>query len=82
MNQLTPEDIRFKFIHSLGMDDYHHALLRCDEYKIQCEKITPKQGENFGKPRTYFFIDGCERDFDDPENEIVWVKTIVRQVRI
>ena len=46
-----------------------------------------------GKPKNYYFIDGLEReftslsvlcdcwnernDFDDPDNEIVWVKKIV-----
>ena len=40
MNKLCPEDISFKFIKSLAMQDEHAILMRNEEYGIQCEKYT------------------------------------------
>lgn len=93
MNLLCPEDISFKFIKSLGLTDEHISMMRNEEYGIQCEQYTKKKSEfEFGKPKTYYFIDGQEKEytdlqelcddwneiknFDDPNNEITWVKVI------
>ena len=64
MNKLCPEDISFKFIKSLAMQDEHAILMRNEEYGIQCEKYTKKINEfQFGKPKIYFFIDGSEKEY-------------------
>ena len=66
MNKLCPEDISFKFIKSLAMQDEHAILMRNEEYGIQCEKYTKKINEfQFGKPKIYFFIDGSEKEYTD-----------------
>lgn len=99
-NLLCPEDIEWKFIMSMGFDDYHHSKSVNKKYGLEMEQITKKlaDGFSFGKPKTYFFITGQEKEytdlqklcddwneiknFDDPENEIVWVKKIVKTIKL
>ena len=92
-NIICPEDISFKFIKSLAMVDEHISMMRNEEFGIQCEQYTKKKNDfEFAKPKTYYFIDGQEKEytdiqklcddwneiknFDDPNNEITWVKVI------
>lgn len=99
MNKLAPEDIIFKFGTSWNFSTYHHTVCHNEEFGIQMEKITKKTiwGE-LGKPKEYFYIDGCDREFtdlqvlcdswneiknyDDPNSEIVWVKVIKTKEKV
>ncbi|WP_417444663.1 hypothetical protein [Joostella sp.] len=94
-NLLSPEDIRWEFISSLGFVDQHHAKYINKEFGLEMETITKKlsDGISFGKSKVYYFITGQEKEYtciqllcddwneinnyDDPENEIVWIKKIV-----
>lgn len=93
MNYLTPEDIEFKFISSMGFTTYHHAKYLNLEFGIEKETITKKKSDfQFGSSKTYYYITGQEKEytdleelckdwnelknFDDPDNEIVWVKLV------
>lgn len=98
-NNLSVEDIEWKFISSMAFIDYHHAKFVNAEYGIEMEKITNKDayGE-FTKPKTYYFITGQQKEytdlqilcndwneiknFDDPNNEIQWVKKIVPTIKL
>ncbi len=99
-NKLDPLDISWQMKSSIGYDNQHHALYRCDEYGLQMETITPKSKttDEFGKAKVYFYIDDCEKEmteiedlcdtwndlknFDDPNNEIVWKKKIVPTIKL
>lgn len=93
MNKLTPEDIEWIFVSSLGMTEFHHIKSINKIFGLQKETITKRRGDfDFGSSKTYYYINGCEReftdiqtlcdcwnelnDFDDPNDEIVWVKII------
>lgn len=99
-NKLEPLDINWKMITSMGYDDMHHGLFRCDEFDLQKETLTNKSkstGE-FRKPKVYYYIDDCAKEmtdiqdlcdvwnelknFDDPNNEIVWEKKIVPVIKL
>lgn len=99
MNLLCPEDISFKFIKSLAMTDEHISAMRDDKYGIDCEQYTKKKSDfEFGKPKTYYFMDGSDKEytdlqklcddwneiknFDDPDFEIKWVKVIQKKETI
>lgn len=100
MNLLAPEDIEWKFLMSMGFTDYHHSKSVNEKYGLEMEQITKKlaDGIDFGKPKTYFYITGQEKEYtdlqelcddwneiknyDDPDSEIVWVKKIVKKVKI
>lgn len=98
MNKLTPDDIEWKFLCSLGMTTHHHTKSINKEYGLQREVITKKRGDfDFGSSKTYYYINGCAReftkiqdlcdcwnelhDFDDPDDEIVWVKIIKPKIK-
>lgn len=38
---------------------------RDDENKISAETTTPRNGFNYGKPKTIFHIDGVDKEFTD-----------------
>lgn len=66
MNLLSPEDISFKVIKTLAMDDEHALLMRDDKHGINCEQYTKKISEfEFGKPKTYYFMDDNEKEYTD-----------------
>ena len=98
-NILEPQDIKWRFISSMGFVGYHHAKYVNEEFGLEMEKITPKLNDfEFRKPKTYYFIKGQEKEytnlqtlcddwneiknFDDPNNEIVWVKKIVPVLKL
>ena len=98
-NLLTPDDIEWKYVKHLTFTTESHYVLRDERFKIQCEKITKRDGHGkTGSTKTYYFIDSLERqftdeeelceawnernDFDDPNNEIIWVKKIVPIVKM
>ena len=98
-NLLEPEDIKWKYIKHLTMTTQSHMLFRDEQYKIQWEQITNRDGHGWvGKAKNYFFIDELEREFtdlqelcncwnernnfDDPNNEIIWVKKIVPKIKL
>ena len=99
-NLLEPEDIKWKFRTSLAMDTYHQTLYRNDEYGLQMEAIVnrSKATGQFGKSKTYYYIDDCEKEmtdlqdlcntwnelknFDDPNNEIIWEKRIIPTIKL
>lgn len=95
-NLLAPEDIGWKFVHSIALRHEHIAQYVNSEFGLSMEQVTKKKDEfTFGSVKTYYFIDGqkkeytdlqklCDdwneiKNFDDPENEIVWVKKIVKK---
>lgn len=66
MNKLAPEDIRWRFITSVGYSSHHTTVLRDEEFGIQCDKVSViNQYGEFGKPKLYFFMDGQKREFTD-----------------
>ena len=96
INKLCPEDIKWKFISSLGFTDCHHARYIDADFGLEMETITKKKNDyEFGNCKTYFFITGqkkeytdvkilCDdwneiKNYDDPNNEIVWVKVIKKK---
>lgn len=66
---LLPEDINFKFKKSLNLSTCHHTLSRDDDKGIQRETITRKThgGYGLGKSKSYYFIDGIDKEFKDVE---------------
>jgi hypothetical protein len=97
MNKLEPDDIKWKFVSSLACRDYHHSKFTNDEFGLEMEKVTKVVDEGFGKPKTYYFITGQEKEytnlqtlcndwneiknFDDPDSEIIWVKVIRKKAQ-
>lgn len=98
-NKLCPDDIEWRYVKHMTLSTESHYILRDERFKIQCEKITKRDGHGHtGSTKTYFFIDGQEREFkteeelcdawneinefDDPNNEIVWVKKIVPTIKL
>ena len=93
-NVLEPEDIKWVFISSMAMKEYHHSKFLNKEFGIEMEKITPVREMGFGKPKTYYYITGQKKEYtdletlckdwneiknyDDPNSEITWVKVIRR----
>lgn len=92
-NNLSPEDIDFKFVSSLALRQQHITKLVNDEFGVEAEKVSRVKADGeFGKPKTYFYITGHEKEytdldelckdwneiknFDDPNSEIRWVKII------
>jgi len=66
MNLLCPEDIRWKFITSMGFTDHHHSKSINEEFGLQMEVITKKIDDNhFGKGKIYYFINGQEKEYTD-----------------
>jgi hypothetical protein len=59
-NLLSPEDIEWKFIMSMGFSNYRHSKYVNEKYGLEMEQITKKlsDGFSFGKTKTYFFIIG------------------------
>lgn len=95
-NLLEPDDIKWNFISSLACRAYHHSKFLCHEFGLEMEKITKVIDDVFfGKPKTYYYITGQEkeytdlqtlcddwneiRNFDDPHGEIKWVKIITKK---
>ena len=62
---LISRDIPFRFVSSLNMDSYHHAVSRNNNLGLQIETITKKDDFGFskGEPKSFFFIDGIEKEF-------------------
>ncbi len=98
-NLLEPEDIEWRYVKHITMTTQSHFLFRSEQFKIQWEQITNRDGHGkVGKAKNYFFIDEVEREFtevqelcyywnernyfDDPNNEIIWVKKIVPTVKL
>ncbi len=98
MNKLEPEDIEWAFKSSMAFTTYHHSLYRNEQFCIQMEGITNVTQNGFGKSKKYFYMDGQKKEytdlqelcndwneiknFDDPNNEIVWVKKIVPTIKL
>lgn len=99
-NMLTPDDIgEWKFVSSFAFTTHHHTKFVNELFGLEMEKITNISAQgNFGKPKTYFYITGQEKEytdleqlcvdwneiknFDDPNNEIQWVKKIVPVIKL
>ncbi len=98
-NKLEPEDIKWRFISSMGFINYHHSKFINKEFGLEMEHITHKLNDfTFRKPKIYYFITGQEKEytdlqtlcddwneiknFDDPNNKIVWVKKIVPIIKL
>ncbi|WP_313100585.1 hypothetical protein [Epilithonimonas sp.] len=90
-NLLCPEDIEWKLQMSMALSNEHRMLYRNDQYGFQMEIYTKKKNEfEFGKPKTYYFRDESEKEYndlqilcddwneiknyDDENTEIEWVK--------
>ena len=93
MNVLSPEDIEWKLITSMGLYNEHIQKYRNEQFGFQMEIYTKKKSDfEFGKPKTYYFRDDCEKEYndlqtlcddwnevknyDDETTEITWVKVI------
>ncbi len=97
-HKLEPEDIKFRLVSTISFVDHHHLQFVNEEYGLTMEKLTNVTDSGFGKAKTYYFINGQEKeytdlnelckdwneikDFDDPNNEIVWVKKIVPIIKL
>lgn len=62
---LTENDVKFQFKASINLYKCHHTLSRDEEHGLQRETITQKThgGYGMGKSKSYFFMDGDEREF-------------------
>jgi len=67
INKLCPEDIKWKFISSLGFVDCHHARYIDADFGLEMEVITKKLSDNFsfGSSKTYYFITGQKKEYTD-----------------
>lgn len=62
------EDINWRLIQSWNLRDQHYTILRDEEKKVQCEKITNKTMDiGTGKVYSAYYIDGDEREFHTVE---------------
>ncbi len=92
-NVLEPEDIEWKMVSSWSFMKEHVCQFRNEEFGLQKEVVTNKKAlGSYGKPKTYYYMDGQEKpytvieelckdwneinNFDDPNSVIVWVKVI------
>ena len=99
MNVLTPEDIEWKLQTTMALSNEHRMLYRNNDFGFQMEIYTKKKSDfEFGKPKTYYFRDDCEKEYndlqalcddwnevknyDDETTEITWVKVIKKKKKI
>ena len=93
MNILSPEDIEWKLQMSMALSNEHRMLYRNNDFGFQMEIYTKKRNDfEFGKSKTYYFRDDCEKEYndlqtlcddwneiknyDDETMEVTWVKVI------
>ena len=62
---LHADNIKWQFKGSMNLENQHHTFLRDDELGLQCESISNKTcgGYGIGKSKSYYFIDGDDREF-------------------
>lgn len=61
---LTIEQIKWDKQVFWSFSDVHVIKKRCTEFGIECETYTPKKKRGgFGKAKSFYFIDGDEREF-------------------
>lgn len=62
---ITRDDLQFKCINCLDLQGSGIMQYRDNENKISAETITPRNGFNYGKPKTFYYIDGVDKEFTD-----------------
>lgn len=92
-NKLAPEDIEWSFVSSMALTTHHISKFSNIKFGLEMEKTSRVKSEgDFGKPKSYYYITGQEKEytdlqtlcddwneiknFDDPNSEIKWVKVI------
>lgn len=62
---ITRDDLKLRCICCMDFQGGGIMQYRDDENKISAETITPRNGFNYGKPKTVYFIDGVDKEFTD-----------------
>ena len=69
---ITIEQIKWDKQVFWSFSDVHVIKKRCNELGIECETYTPKKTRGgFGKAKSFYFIDGDEREFLDIDQLII-----------
>lgn len=62
---ITRDDLQLKCICCMDLQDCGIMQYRDNENKISAETITPRNGFNYGKPKTTYHIDRVNKEFTD-----------------
>lgn len=68
---ITRDDLQLKCICCMDLQGCGIMQYRDDENKISAETTTPRNGFNYGKPKTIFHIDG------EIKNLLIWMNLLI-----
>ena len=64
-SMITIDDLQLKCICCMDFQGCGIMQYRDNENRISAETLTPRNGLNYGKPKTIYCIDGVDKEFTD-----------------